>query len=184
MQKNVQRVLDETANTTVTFINTFNALSIPKFKEYLQNILNLRNQYSRSNQGIKHIPIVDPYNTHPDYEIHPRQRIWFDIPIMRKPEWQNIHVLPVEYATYIQSAIDFMKENIDTDNFVGFYDFEIEKAERNLKIFLDRSTISTEEVKTNELNFVKYLDQHDFRRNTSFRNTFPELYNVYKSIGK
>ena len=90
------------------------------------------------------------------------------------------HNKPIDQITVLGEG----KGKGTVNNFVGFYDFEIEKAERNLKIFLDRSTISTEEVKTNELNFVKYLDQHDFRRNTSFRNTFPELYNVYKSIGK
>jgi organic radical activating enzyme len=179
MQENVQRFLKETNNTTVTFINTFNALSIPKFKEYLQHILELRNQYSKTKQGIKYIPIQDNYNTHPDYEIHPRQRIWFDIPLLRKPEWQAIHVLPVEYASYIQAGIDFMKLNSNVDDFVGFYDFEIAKAERNLQIFLDRSHSTEEKIKIDRKNFVDYFSQHDQRRGTSFTKTFPELEKIY-----
>jgi len=175
MQENVERFLSETHNTTLTFINTFNALSLPKFKDFLQYILELRKQYSRTNQGIKYIPIHDPYTKHPDYEIHPRQRIWFDIPLLRNPAWHAMHILPIEFATYIQEGINFMKENANVDDFAGFYDFEIAKAERNLKMFIE----SPEDQKINRINFANYIDQHDARRNTDFEKTFPELKDFY-----
>ena len=41
-QNNVQRILRETDNTTVTFINTFNLLSVTSLREFLQWILELR----------------------------------------------------------------------------------------------------------------------------------------------
>lgn len=179
MQENVSRFLNETKNTTVTFINTFNALSFPKFKDYLQYILELRNEYSKDKQGMQYIPIHDPYYTHPDYEIHPRQRIWFDIPILRNPAWQNMHVLPLDFASYLEEGISFMKENSDVSNFAGFYDFEIAKAERNLAMFLDRSKISDKEMYINRMNFVKYVFQHDARRNTNFLDTFPEFFSIF-----
>jgi hypothetical protein len=179
MQENVSRFLNETKNTTVTFINTFNALSFPKFKDYLQYILDLRTEFNKEKQGIQYIPIHDPYYTHPDYEIHPRQRIWFDIPLLRNPSWQNMNVLPLEFAAYLEEGISFMKENSDVSNFVGFYDFEISKAERNLAIFNDRTKITDEEMKINRKNFVKYVSQHDARRGTNFLATFPEFNNVF-----
>ena len=152
----------------MTFINTFNALSIPKFKNFLEYILKLRTQYSKDNQGTKYIPIHDPYSTHNDYEIHPRQRIWFDIPILRNPAWQAIHILPKEFDHYLEEAIAFMKANANTDNFVGFYDFEIEKAERNLAALKARNLSSPEALERNRRNLVKYFDQHDARRGTNF----------------
>lgn len=171
MQENIQRYLQETDNTTITFINTFNVLSVPKFKNYLEYILQLRQQFSRQNQGIKYIPIYDQYNTHPDYEIHPRQRIWFDLPILSYPKWNAIQLLPKEYAFFIQEGIDFMKQHTDVDNFDGFYDFEIEKAERNLKIFLNEDEASN----IDKINFASYIKQHDIRRNVDFVEIFPEL---------
>jgi hypothetical protein len=68
-----------------------------------------------------------------------------------------------------------MKSNANTDDFVGFYDFEIEKAERNLNIFLDRSNISEEDADNNKKNFVKFFNQHDERRGTDILSAFPEL---------
>lgn len=173
MKLNVERFLDETNNTTVTFINTFNAMSIPKFKEYLEFVLELRKKYSKENQGIKYIPIYDRYNTHPDYEIYPRQRIWFDLPLLRNPDWLSIHILPKTYANYIQEGIDFMKANSNVDNFEGFYDFEIEKAERNLKVFLTGHSNSVDLE-----NFKNYVKEIDVRRNTNFKATFPEFGNL------
>lgn len=184
MKDNVDMFLAETNNTTVTFINTFNALSVPKFKNFLEYILKLRQQYSKDNQGIKYISVYDPYNTHPDYEIHPRQRIWFDIPLLRNPAWQAIQILPKEFDCYLEDAIDFMKANSNTDNFIGFYDFEIKKAERNLAALKARTLNDTTAVERNRYNLVKYFDQHDARRSTDFRKTFPEFVDLYNQYSK
>jgi hypothetical protein len=170
LTENANRFLDETCNTTVTFINTFNLLSLPKAKEYMKMILNYRTKYCRDNQGTKYIPIHDEYNTHPDFEVHPRQRIWFDVPLLRYPEWQTIQVLP-DLEHYLIDAISFMKENPVDDNFIGFYDFEIEKMERNLAFMKERECDPI--AKTN---FIKFFRQHDKRRGTNLLETFPELH--------
>lgn len=180
MKENVERFLLTTNNTTVTFINTFNVLGMPKFKEYLQYILDLRKVHSKTNQGVKYIPIHDPYNTHKDYEIHPRQRVWFDLPLLRDPAWNAINILPKEYKSFIEEGIRFMKDNSNTEDFVGFYDFEIEKAERNLNLFND----SIIDQAVNRINFYKYIVQHDDRRGTDFVKTFPELQDFFYDCKK
>jgi hypothetical protein len=179
MKDNVLTVLKETSNTTVTFINTFNALSVPKIKNYLEYILDLRKQFSKDAQGIKYISIHDPYYKHPDYEIHPRQRIWFDVPLLRNPDWQSIHILPKEYQVYLEDAIAFMKENSNIDNFAGFYDFEIAKLERNLAIMKEQS-VSESQLLINKKNFVTFFDQYDFRKGTNFVDVFPEFKLFYQ----
>jgi MoaA/NifB/PqqE/SkfB family radical SAM enzyme len=184
MSNNVKKVLDETCNTTITFINTFNALSVPKIKNFLQYILELRRTYSKENQGIKYIPIHDPNYKHPDHAIHPRQRVWFDVPVLRNPEWQNIQILPSKFDKYLVEAIDFMKSNSDVDNFVGFYDFEIAKVERNLSLMQERNKLDKDKLKTNRINFFKYFSQYDERKNTNFQEVFPELLSFYKSCSK
>ena len=71
------------------------------------------------------------------------------------------------------------KANANTDNFVGFYDFEIEKAERNLAALKARNLSSPEALERNRRNLVKYFDQHDARRGTNFCKTFPEFAELY-----
>ena len=135
LQDNVQRILKETDNTTITFINTFNVLSLTSLREYLQWILDLRDQYAKDVQGTKYIPIPDNGgHKHDDYEIRPKQRIWFDIPLLRAPLWQCIQVLPQQYEDYLEEAIAFMELNQADEvniDYRGFKDFEIDKVRRN-----------------------------------------------------
>jgi len=170
MENNVNSFLNSTNNTTVTFINTFNSLSVIGFIDFLEFILSLRHKYSKTEQGTKFIPIHDPYNTHPDYKIDPRQRIWFDIPVLENPSCQNMYVLPERFAQHIQKGIDFMKQNNNTDNYDGFYDFEIEKAERNLNLFLN-----TPKSITDQNNFWDFFQQYDKRHEKNIIEVFPEL---------
>lgn len=171
LQQNVLKYLDSTINGNITFINTFNALSVPKVKDFLEYILDLRKMYSKSNQGVKYIPIHDPYNTHPDYVIHPRQRIWFDIPLLHDPKWMSIQILPKSYDHYLESAISFMKDNTNTENFDGFYDFEIEKMERNLKFLKENRYTDNLQL----INFKNFFKQYDEKKGTNLLVSFPEF---------
>jgi len=175
LQKNVSTYLSKTNNTTLTFINTFNIFSVLKIKEFLEYILELRNQYSKDKQDVKYIPIHDTNYKHPDYEIHPRQRIWFDIPLLRYPSWQSIELLPAGFEKYIEDAIQFMEDYSTTDNFVGFYDFEIEKLKRNLDILITSRTKPPSDLNIQRKNFIDFFTQYDKRRNLSFKETFPVL---------
>lgn len=174
MTHNVHRYLDSTVNTTITFINTYNALSVPGTLGYMQYILELRQRYSREAQGIRRIPIHDPYNTHPDYEVHPNQRIWFDVPLLRSPAWQSIQLLGPEHERYLEEAIAFMRANPEQGNFVGFYDFEIDKMERNLAIMRENRYTGADR-DLHRANFVRYFRQYDQRKGSSLQQTFPEL---------
>lgn len=180
MDENVKRILSETCNTSICFINTFNVLSVPKIKEFLEYILELRSIYSKSNQGVKYIPIHDPYTKHPDHAVYPHQRINFDLPLLRNPEWQNFLILPEEYEQYLEDAIDFMKQHTDVENFVGFYDYEIAKLERNLAIMKERHKLDKNKLEIDRKNFRSFFRQHDERRGTNFEKTFPELADFYK----
>ena len=179
LQKNVQRILSETDNTTITFINTFNVLSLTSLREYLQWILDLREQYAKDKQGIKYIPIPDNGDhKHDDYEIRPKQRIWFDIPLLRAPLWQCIQVMPDYYQSYLEEAIAFMEMNQATEDYVdyrGFKDFEIDKVRRNLEWMKAGSKMDNDELLKARANFYKFFMQHDERRNTDFLSTFPEM---------
>jgi organic radical activating enzyme len=179
LQQNVMDFLSNTQNTTITFINTFNALSVSSVIDFLKYILSLREKFSKEKQGIKYIPIYDPYHKHPDYELHPRQRVWFDIPLLRNPSWQSIHILPESFDHFIEEAIGFMKKNNNVDDYVGFYDFEIDKLERNLKIL--KESRGHKNIEIDLKNFKKYFDQYDRRNGYNFLKIFPEYAELINS---
>jgi len=183
LNHNIDRFLGETINTTITFINTFNVLSVPKIKDFLAWILELRKKNSKLIQGVKTIPINDPYYPHPDHVIEPKQRVWFDIPLLRNPEWQSIHVLPISFEKYFIEALDFMKTNANIENFIGFYDFEIAKLERNYKIFKEGAS-DLHRLETARRNFYTFFSQYDQRRDLKFVKVFPELKKFYKSLAE
>lgn len=179
LQKNIQKILTQTNQVNITFINTFNVFSLQNFKGFLQYVLDLREQFSREKQGVKKIPIYDPYYTHPDFVLQPRQRIGFDIPLLRNPDWQCIKILPEEYEQYLVDAIEFMKQNRSNEakqDFRGFRDFEIDKAERNLEWMRgEGKQMTTEEKQKARRNFINFFTEHDKRRNTNMLEIFPTM---------
>lgn len=166
---NVHKFLDSTQHTSISFINTFNVLSLPSLKEFLEGILELRKIWSKPNQQRM------------GWE-KPHQRIWFDIPLLRAPHWQCIQILPDHYTEYLEEAIEFMKQNEaneDQIDYMGFKDFEIDKAVRNLAWMKEGAKLSQEDLNKSRANFYKFFNQHDARRNTDFLATFPEMADWY-----
>jgi hypothetical protein len=178
LKTNTERLLSETDISTITFINTFNLLSLPSLRDFLQWILDLREQYAKDRQGTKYIPIPDNGgHSHPDYEVKPRQRIWFDIPLLRDPKWQCIQILTPDFEDYLEEAIAFMevnRANEDHIDYRGFKDFEIDKVRRNLEWMRDRSKWNQEDLDRARANFYLFFSQHDERRGTNFHSVFPE----------
>jgi len=164
--KNIREFLKPKMFISLTFINTFNILSISKLKKYLQLILNLRKEFN-----------VD------------RQKIWFDLPILESPLWLCINNCSDKEKEVIKNCIEFMKTNIE-GNFdrkhIGFKDYEIDKLKRNLEWIDDNSIIESKQ-NVNFANLYLYFKEYDKRRNTNFVKTFPELkymYNQGKQIIK
>ena len=138
-----------------------------EFKEFLEGILELREKWSKENQFAM------------GWEV-PEQRIWFDIPLLRAPAWQSIHVLPSEYQAYMEEAIAFMEQNKSNEEYVdykGFKDFEIAKAKRNLRVM--RSELTKEKLIRDRADFYKFFTEHDRRRDTNFLATFPEMHDFW-----
>jgi hypothetical protein len=148
------------------------------FTDYLKFILDMRSEFSRDNQGTKYIEIYDPYNEHPDYEVHPRQRVWFDVPLLRYPDWMCINNLDESWNDIFTEALEFMEAHkLDGDHdFVGFYDFEIDKVRRNLEwMNTEFGNMDPNKLELNMVNLQHFVNQMDARRDTDFSETFPRL---------
>jgi len=189
MLDNIRRFLSETNFTTVSFINTFNLLSIPNLKGFLQLILDLRQEFGGRNQEEKEIEIDSKYINLKSklvgkkYRLKKEQRIYFDIPILDYPNWFNPKNATPDLVKELKSALEFMRQNEQSSNYLdtfeGFKPHEILKLERNIDII--EQGLDQTQVTTNKKQFYEYIEQYDFRKQTDFLETFPTLANYYYS---
>jgi hypothetical protein len=171
---NVKRVLFETHFTTITFINTFNLMSITSFVDFLGGILNLRKYVN----DLQHVEGKnEQFNNY-----WSRQRVWFDVPLLRFPAWQSVQNLPEEYLQHMDEAIRFMELNhvSKLGELLGFSDFEIEKVKRN-KIWMSLGkNLDIRDLNQRRKDFFRFFSEHDRRRETAFENTFPEMKDFWR----
>lgn len=157
LKKNIEYFMSEvTDRHSITFINTFNALSVTSHREFLEWILDLRKKYSIE-----------------------RQLIWFDTPYLHDPKWQSIKNLTPEFDKYLEDDIQFMKDNRETreTRFHGFKDYEVDRLERNLE--WGREKFEPQQSMLQKVNFYKFFREHDRRRGTDFCKVFPEMADFY-----
>lgn len=157
MHKNITRYLKEGKKHSLTFIITANLLSLPNWTMYIKNIHYLRQQFNTD-----------------------RQLIWFDTPMLHDPKWLSMKLATPEMLDNLLQSIEFMKANIETSSnrFKGFKDFEIDKVKRLYE--WASIPLNIEEETTAKQNFDLFFKQHDSRRNTNLKETFPELQTFIK----
>jgi hypothetical protein len=139
---------------SLTFIITMNNLSVLGLQRQLDWILSMRRRHSTT-----------------------YQRVWFDTPILRKPEWQSLQILPPVYIGVLERVADWMELNLETaeDPFHGFKDYEVQRLRRDIAWMKEGSKLPSEYVKLQRANFYKFFNEHDKRRKTDFLQTFSEM---------
>ena len=179
---NIHNFLENTITSEICFINTFNLLSIPKLKDFLQLILDLRIKFGKDKQ--KELKIQPPDRgeyKHPPVIIKSKQRIWFDIPMLDHPKWLNATVIAQDKSLLpiLNDCLKFMKDNVEQEDYHktghGFKKYEIEKLERNIDL-IKQDLPNDIELK----NFYLYFKEIDKRRKLNFKKTFPELEKLYE----
>jgi organic radical activating enzyme len=188
MLSNVRTFLRETKYTSVSFINTFNVLSIPSLHKFLEMILELREEFGGRNQVEFEI---SPNQTeaekqhnivHKVYKQKKFQRIFFDIPLLRSPSWFSVQNAGQYGITEVKRCLDFMEKNVQAEDysetFEGFKPYEILKLKRDLAVMEEE--LPETELSLNHKNFYMFISEHDRRRSTNFISTFPELTDFWK----
>ena len=155
--ENVEKILIAVPQAQISFTVTYNALSVPRFILLLKHIIELRKKYSIPGQP---------------------QRIHFDTPYLRYPNYLSIQVLPKEFIKYLDEQIAFAQTNILPT--FGFSTLEVAKLER-LKYWM-RKPVDQALLNVQLKDFAIYFEEHDRRRNTNFIRIFPELASFYNSI--
>lgn len=166
-QAYVHRYLTEVPNrNSLTYIITMNNLSILGLKQLLAHILELRKLYSTT-----------------------YQRIWFDTPVLRTPQWQSLQILPPAYASILEDVIKWMKQHqiVEGENrFDGFKDYEIQRMERDLAWMKNGKKLSDKYLQDERADFYRFFNEYDKRRAAydeyakPFEEVFPQMLEFWK----
>ena len=161
---NCDRYLSSVPNSQIHIMSTYNLLSVTSYQQFLEDILVLKRKHCSPRVNNNHA-------------------VYIDIPYLNYPSHQVVGLLSEEFITKIQIQIDFMKDNIDKDETdrMGFFISEIEKLQRVLTVFESKIKNGYPEKEQFRKDFVKFVDEHDRRRGTNFKNTFPELIEFYNA---
>ena len=192
MLNNVRTFLRETKYSTVSFINTFNIMSIPSLHKFLEMILELRKEFGgrsqvefeispEQNETEKENNIV-----HKVYKQKKFQRVFFDIPILRYPPWFSIQNSGQYGIDEVERCLKYMEENVQDDDYLetfeGFKPYEILKVKRDLAIM--QESLPADQLLLNKNNFYMFITEYDRRRQTNFMETFPELKSYWRECIK
>jgi hypothetical protein len=154
---NVNKLLTKCPRINLTFMSTYNALSVPNYHKLVQGVYDLKKEYGS-----------------PD-------RYWasaafLDTSYLRYPSHQTVQVLPQDFANnifYQAQLADFLAVPLFENKYIGYSDIEIQKIKRTYDWMV--SSKHDETLLRNQYNFGKFFQSHDDRRGTDFKKTFPEL---------
>jgi organic radical activating enzyme len=157
-ERNLKKYLADT-DLSITFMVTFNILTVTNFQALLEKILEWRKEY--------------PFNR--DY------RVKFDTPYLKEPLQYDMNILPKEeFMPYMRNHLEFIKDNVDNNNHNKFTSLEYEKFRRVVD-YMETTQYSTDKIKEGRKDFYNWFTEYDLRRGTDFVNTFPEMVNFYNS---
>lgn len=148
----------------VTIMCTFNLLSIPNFKLFLNDVLSIR----RSAMAINKLNGIRGVN--------------LDFPYLRHPRYLSALIADDEMTAQLDNTLTWAKNHMarfdEFDFHDGFYPHEIDNLQRLVNIIQAESPDALENVEARH-DFYLYLIQHDKRNGTNFLKTFPELQTFY-----
>ena len=201
-QHNIEYFLRNTDGAGVTCMSAFNLLSITSFKELLQWILKLKQDFNYTGwdkwlieKGFDRPAINSRANTmdkRHNEKFNKRNRVLIDIPYLRHPSFLDANIASPELIEkYLIPAIDFMYTNVTHGDWfgnLGFDDWEALKMRRNVLDIInksvqhvDNSHLTTDlNVRKDRGRFYNFINEYDKRRNTNFLYTFPEYAEFYK----
>ena len=160
-EKNFHTYLSRTT-LPLTFMITFNILTVTNFVSLLAKILEWRTLYPLSNAGSEL-----------------RHRIRFDTPYLKEPLQYDMNILPKEqFMPFMHTHLNFIRKNIDDNVSNKFTLLEYEKFKRVVG-YMATTKYSVEKLKEGRKDFYNWFTEYDRRRGTDFLKTFPDLASFY-----
>jgi hypothetical protein len=158
-EKNLDTYLTKTG-LPITFMITFNILTVTNFQSLLEKILEWRTKYNGNNQN-------------------KWQRVRFDTPFLKEPLQYDMNILPKEqFMPYMYSHLQFIKDRMDDHDRTKFSDLEYEKFRRVVD-YMQNTNYNNEKINEGRKDFYQWFTEYDRRRGTDFIRVFPELKDFY-----
>jgi len=164
---NVNKILENCPRVILTFMATYNALSVFKYDKLISEVHKLKSLYGNDDR-------------------YWNSATFLDTSYLRYPQHQTIKILPHQYSENILNQAKLISyystPSFDTRD-IGYSDVEIQKVRRLYDWMI--SPQNSEEQLKHRYSFYKFFSEHDKRRGTDFCKTFPELeefYNFCKTI--
>lgn len=159
-EQNFHTYLTKTTSP-ITFMITFNILSVTTFKTFLAKVLEWRKQYGW-------------------YEDKKEHRVRFDTPYLRDPIQYDMNLLPKqEFMPFMKESLKFMEDNVDDNASDKFTSVEFEKFKRVVD-YMESTNYTREKLIEGRRDFYNWFAAMDQRRGTNFLETFPEMEAFYK----
>jgi hypothetical protein len=163
---NVNKILTACPRVIITFMSTYNALSVFNYDKLINNVYKLKDTYASTDR-------------------YWNSATFLDSSYLRYPLHQTVQVLPYDFSKYIldqTKLITYFASPSFDHKHIGYSDVEVQKIKR-IYDWMVSPQDETQQMK-NRYNFHKYFSEHDKRRNTNFVKTFPELEEFYNFCSK
>jgi hypothetical protein len=158
---NVNKILSSLKRTNITFMSTYNALSLFNYNKLITEVYNLKREYGSTDR-------------------YWNSATFLDSSYLRHPQHQTVQILPYDFSKYIleqSKLITYYASPSFTPEYIGYSDVEVQKVKRIYDWMISPQDI--EQQMKNRYNFYQYFSNHDIRRGTNFCKTFPELEEFY-----
>jgi len=160
-ESNIDRYLTQ-VGYPISFMITFNILSVTTFQKLLQQILKWRKKYNKFNKSSQY------------------QMVRFDTPYLKEPLQYDMNILPKqEFMPYMHEALEFIEKHTDDNDPYSFSIVEFERFRRVVK-YMESSNYSQSKIIEGRHDFFNWFTELDHRRNTNFIKTFPEMKQFFK----
>lgn len=141
-------LLEKYPDLNIHIMCTFNALSPVKFNDLLADVLKIKKQYCQGN----------PY------------RFSIDISYLYHPTHFSLKILPDSFVSFLNSSVNFMETNLNTDFEVGFLFEELNKMKRLRDWFKSLKNEESEEYYFLQHDFYLVIKEIDRRKGSNFSN--------------
>jgi organic radical activating enzyme len=150
----------------ISFMITFNILSVTTFKSLLEKILEWRSIYNRYNKTDQ------------------PQMVRFDTPYLKEPLQYDMNILPKkEFMKYMKDSLKFMEKNVNDKDPTKFSEVEFEKFRRVVD-YMGATEYDQNKIDEGQRDFYNWFNELDTRRGTNFVATFPEMEKFFKKCSK
>jgi len=159
---NVNKIMTACPRVIVTFMVTYNALSVPNYYQLINGVYQLKTEYASSDR-------------------YWNSAVFLDSSYLRYPAHQTVQVLEPKWDKEVLrqcQQMDYLGVPLFDHKYIGYSDVEIQKLKR-LYDWMN-SRVDDRRLLEQRYNFGKYFEEHDKRRGTDFKKTFPELADFFE----